>query len=464
MLKTLCALFIVSLFGRAVSDYTANWESLDKRPLPQWYDDAKVGIFIHWGVYSVPNYGTEWFWYHWKTGSKGYVNYMEKNFKPGFTYQEFAKDFNAELFDANEWANIFEKSGAKYIVLTSKHHDGYTLWPSDYSFGWNSKEIGPHRDLVKELQTAIREKTPLKFGLYHSLFEWFNPMWVKDKALNFTTQEFVDSKVMPEMKELVERYKPDIVWSDGEWQANAKYWKSEEFLAWLYNESPVKDTVVTNDRWGKETKCKHGDFYTCHDGFNPGVIQAHKWENCFSIDRGSWGHRGAAKFKDYLTPTQIIRQIVTTVSCGGNIPINVGPTNIGTLESIFVERLLQMGSWLKINGESIYESVPWKHQNDSMAGNVWYTASKKQIEKEGVTTQDVYAMVLDYPYETNIIELEDVASVVNENATVKLLGYPHEINWKRSKNGLVLEFPKKNLIDSHNLELAWTFKINTIVQ
>lgn len=125
--------------------------------------------------------------------------------------------------------------------------------------------------LVGELATAIRQKTKLKFGLYHSLFEWFNPLWVQDKKNGFTTNTFITSKIMPEMKELIETYKPEIVWSDGDAEAPDKYWKSAEFIAWLYNDSPVKETVVTNDRWGMGTGCKHGDFYTCADRYNPGM-------------------------------------------------------------------------------------------------------------------------------------------------------------------------------------------------
>lgn len=132
-----------------VLHFEPTWDSLDRRTQPVWYDQAKVGIFIHWGVYSVPSFGSEWFWTNWRTvQDKRYVEFMQQNYRPGFTYQEFANDFRAELFNATEWASIFELSGARYVVLTSKHHDGYALWPSKYSFGWNSVDIGPHRDII----------------------------------------------------------------------------------------------------------------------------------------------------------------------------------------------------------------------------------------------------------------------------------------------------------------------------
>lgn len=126
--------------------------------------------------------------------------------------------------------------------------------------------------LLGELSSAVRAQN-LTFGLYHSLFEWYNKMYDSDRGSGFTKAEFVDRKVIPEMQELVEAYQPNILWSDGDWEAPDHYWKSTMFLAWLYNESPVKDVVVTNDRWGSGTACKHGGFYTCQDRYNPGTFR-----------------------------------------------------------------------------------------------------------------------------------------------------------------------------------------------
>lgn len=255
------------------TQYEPTWPSLDSRPLPKWYDEAKLGIFLHWGVYSVPSFGSEWFWWNWKTNSKAFVDFMTQNYPPNFTYQDFAQSFTAEFFDAERWANLFESSGAKYIVLTSKHHEGFALWPSKYSYSWNSVDVGPHMDLVGELANAVRNKTTLKFGLYHSLFEWFHPLYLKDKENGFKTRLFPTRKSIPEMKELITNYKPDILWSDGDADGTDEYWQSKEFLAWLYNDSPVRDTIVVNDRWGvNNILCHHGDFYTCSDRYNPGIF------------------------------------------------------------------------------------------------------------------------------------------------------------------------------------------------
>lgn len=123
----------------------------------------------------------------------------------------------------------------------------------------------------------------MKFGLYHSLYEWYNPLWLFDKKHNFTTNLFTAQKVNPELKELVLTYKPEILWSDGDWEATEDYWKSKEFLVWLYNDSPVKETIVVNDRWGKNTNCHHGDFYTCTDRYNPGKPERYIIILCFKL-------------------------------------------------------------------------------------------------------------------------------------------------------------------------------------
>lgn len=411
---------LVALLARCHAQYQPNWDSLDSRPLPSWYDQAKVGIFIHWGVFSVPSFGSEWFWNHWKDNDTKYVDFMTKNYRPGFTYADFAPQFTAELWDPEHWADVFAKSGAKYVVLTSKHHEGYTLWPSKTSFSWNSMDVGPRRDLVGELAVAIRKHPELHFGLYHSLFEWYNPLYLNDAKENRT--EFVDYKTLPELYEIVNAYHPDVIWSDGDWGRSPDYWRSTDFLAWLYNESPVKDTVVTNDRWGIGTMCKHGGFLTCSDHYNPGVLQTRKWENAFTIDKNSWGLRREAVLADYHTINDIISELVRTVSCGGNVLINIGPAHDGTIRAVFEERLTQLGDWLAVNGEAIYDSSPWSVQNDSIASGVWYT------QRGG----SVYAITLSWPEDGELklgsapeatdCQLLGFGSVKCDNGAVKFPG------------------------------------------
>ncbi|XP_046582092.1 alpha-L-fucosidase-like [Haliotis rubra] len=353
--------------------FDPTWESLDSnsRPLPTWYDEAKIGIFVSWALFSVPSFGSEWFWERWQEDKNPmYVQYMKENYRPGFTYADFASDFMAEFYDAEAWAELFAASGAKYIVFITKHHGGFCNWPTNVSFNWNSMMVGPKRDLVGEMSQSLRSKTDLRLGLYHSLYEWFHPLFLQDKAKNYTTNRFAKEKTMPELYELVNTYKPDIVWSDGDPLAPDTYWESKEFLAWLYNDSPVKEKVVTNDRWGNGDHCHHGGFLTCHDRYNPGVLQPRKWEDAMTIDKKSWGFRREAVLEDFLTSDEIIAVLAETVSCGGNMLINVGPTKYDMISPIYEERLRQMGEWLKVNGEAIYASKPWVAQNDTITPGV----------------------------------------------------------------------------------------------
>ncbi|KAK7112160.1 alpha-L-fucosidase-like [Littorina saxatilis] len=450
------SLFLILVTVSSAKRYEPNWASLDTRPLPAWYDESKIGIFLHWGVFSVPSYISEWFWWEWKgTKSPRAVTFMLENYKPDFTYPDFAPDFKAEFYDPNRWADIFNASGAKYVVLVAKHHEGFTNWPSKYSWNWNAMDVGPNRDLVGDLANAIRKKTDIHFGIYHSLFEWFNPLYLQDAANKYTTQDFVKSKTMPELHELVTKYEPEVVWSDGDWMVNDTYWNSTNFLAWLFNDSPVKDTVVVNDRWGSNTNCKHGSFFNCHDKFVPGQLFKHKWENCMSIDQGSWGFRRDASLSSIYSMDELISLLVRTVSLGGNLLVNVGPTSYGEIAPIYEERLRQMGEWLNINGEAIYATKPWAFQNDTVNPDVWYTSKKTS---NGTV---VYAILLKW-LKGNVLELG--TPIVSRQSSITLLGYsgsPFTFTGQAT-HGVQINVPT---ISFYNMpcQWGWVFKLENLV-
>lgn len=440
-----CLLCLAALAApcRGVTRYTPDWPSLDTRPLPPWYDEAKFGIFLHWGVFSVPSFWSEWFWYSWQvTREPACVEFMKNNYRPGFAYQDFAPQFTAEFFDPDRWADIFSRAGARYVVLTGKHHEGFTLWPSNVSWNWNAQDVGPQRDLVGDLAAAVRRKGGMRFGVYHSMMDWFHPFYLADKASGWETQSFPRAKALPELVEIVERYHPDIVWSDGEWEAPDTYWNSTSFLAWLYNDSPVRSSVVVNDRWGKGVRCKHGDFFNCDDQFSPGVLQEHKWESCLPVDTRSWGYRRNADIADYRNIHQLLDALVSTVSCNGNLLLNVGPTKDGRIVPVFEERLLQLGTWLGVNGEAIYGSRPWKHQNDTATPHVWYTS------KEDV----VYVSVLRWP-KNDLLFLESLE--LSPSGRVTMLGLPDEqpLKW----------VPRRSIEYFDDFEMNSTAKSGTTV-
>jgi len=248
-----------SVFGQTEEKpirYEPTWASLDSRPIPRWFVDAKFGIFIHWGVYSVPawirvregRYASYAEWYEARVMGelKGDEDFHEQTFGKDFEYRDFAPMFKAELFDPDFWARMFAESGARYVVLTSKHHDGFCLWPtkSEYKKDWNSGDVGPKRDLVGDLTRAVRKKG-LRMGLYYSMIEWETSRTHRTPSGRYIAQEmmdrygipadtYVDDHVLPQLKELVMNYRPALIFADGgEWDEDEDYWKTKEFLAWL---------------------------------------------------------------------------------------------------------------------------------------------------------------------------------------------------------------------------------------
>ncbi|XP_066573357.1 tissue alpha-L-fucosidase isoform X2 [Amia ocellicauda] len=432
--------------GGGQARFTPDWDSLDARPLPAWYDESKFGIFVHWGVFAVPGFGSEWFWWHWQgTHDRDYVDFMKRNYPPNFSYSHFAPQFRAQFFDPEQWADVFQASGAKYVVLTSKHHEGFTNWGSAQSWNWNSVDTGPHRDLVGDLGAALSKRS-LHYGLYHSLYEWFHPLYLADKKAGFKTQEFVSRKTLPELYDLVSRYKPDLIWSDGDWEAPDSYWNSTQFLAWLYNDSPVKDSVVTNDRWGAGCSCKHGGYYNCEDKYTPGQLPKHKWEKCTSVDQLSWGNRKNMRLDQLLDLPTIIKDLMWTVSLGGNYLLNVGPTADGTLPVAFEERLRGVGDWLRVNGEAVYGSQPWRVQIENATLTICYSAKGSQV----------FAVFFQWPSD---FTLRLTVPKTSPSTNVTLLGYPKPLKWTPlHQTGLSVLLPSL----PPPAPSAWTLKLQGV--
>ncbi|XP_067936938.1 alpha-L-fucosidase-like [Watersipora subatra] len=345
-----------------------------------------------------------------------------------------------------------------YIVFVSKHKEGFSNWNTNYSFNFNSMAVGPKKDLVGEIASAVR-KTDMKLGLYHNWLDRHNPLFLMDEASNYTTQIYIKNKEIPELHELINTYKPDLLWSDGTLRGTEEYYTCKEFLAWLYNESPVKDTIIVNDRWADGTACQHGGYFTCKDRYNPKVLQKRKWESCNTL-QNSWGYRRDADLQNFLTIKSILTTLAQVVSCGGNYLLNVGPTHDGRILPIFEERLRQMGAWLKVNGEAVYASSPWRYQNDTVSGNVWYTQKKSNSSSSGYS---VYAFVLEWP-ENNKLTLG--APIATPTTTINMLGYSgvnqyFEYSRRRDGAGLVVKFPyiPPNKLPSF---YAWVLKLDNL--
>ena len=410
--------------------YEANWKSIDSRPVPQWFHEAKFGIFIHWGVYSVPAYSgkgqyAEWYGMQIRQPQQPAYAYHQKTYGPNMKYEDFVDGFKAELFDAKEWARLFQRSGAKYIHFVSKHHDGFCMFPSSYAWNWNSVDVGPHRDFLMELKEAM-EGTGVKFGVYHSVYEWFNPLYLRNP------EEYAVDHLIPMLKEMIEKYQPWSLYTDGEWDQTSDTWHSTEFLSWLFNESSVKDTIVVNDRWGKETRGHLGGYFTTEYGTIDGTrkIEDVELDRPFEECRGigmSFGFNRIETTEDYLSPKELIEMLCSLVSKGGNLVINIGPAADGTIPVIMEERLLQMGQWLSVNGEAIYGTETYTKEAQD---GVYYT-------KKG---DKVYAILNRFPFGSAL--LEKVA--YKPGVKARLLSSDAEITVREKDGKCELVFPPIN--------------------
>jgi len=454
----------------ASAEYTADWESLDSRPTPEWFLDAKLGIFIHWGVYAVPAYAypdsySEWYWHSLRAPLEGRNERQRRNalatrefhnrvYGERFSYPQFAPEFKAELFDPEQWADLFRKAGARYVVLTSKHHDGFALWPSkdaNRTWGrpWNSVDEGPRRDLLGDLGDAVRD-AGLKMGFYYSLYEWFNPLWLQDR------DRYIQEHMIPQFKDVVSRYRPALIFSDGEWDLEHERWQSTELLAWLFNESPSRDEVVINDRWGKGIRHEHGGYYTTEYG--AGMADgAHAWEENRGIGH-SFGYNRNEPIENYMTAKQLVWVLVDLVSRGGNLLLDVGPTADGRIPLLQQQRLLELGAWLEVNGEAIHGTRPWRIPAQWTAGErpvQEYKQYRQQydilrvagLEPDGDVARkmvfftrkgaDLYAILPGFP--SGPVTLEGVSAPAG--ARVTMLGLSADLEWRPSPAGLRITPP-----------------------
>lgn len=467
MRKSIIFIFISFSFIRSDAAsiiYEPNWTSLDRRPTPQWFLDAKFGIFIHWGIYSVPGWGVrgeyaEWYWnrINDRKPDNPWWQYHKKVWGEGFEYPQFAELFKAQHFNPDEWAEMFLRSGAKYVVLTSKHHDGFCLWPSEHATKtwqrpWNAVDTGPRRDLLGELAVAVRKKG-LKFGFYYSLYEWYNPLWLKDRS------QYVEYHMIPQFKDVVTRYQPSIIFGDGEWDMNSSDWQSPYLLAWLYNEALCKEEVIVNDRWGKETRHKHGGYFTTEYG--AGLPDAsHPWEENRGMGH-SYGWNRAETIDDYKTAKELIWMLCDIVSRGGNLLLNIGPTDDGRIPVIMQDRLIEIGRWLKINGEAIYgtrfagRSCQWtegkipeqKFGQFMVKYDILQLAGQDPIKGQAVkqiffTRKDstLFAITAGWPGKKLLIK----SIQVPQTSKIFLLGHDKPIQWKQIGNDIELDLSDIN--------------------
>ena len=268
-------------------------------------------------------------------------------------------------------------------------------------------------------------------GFYYSLYEWYNPLYKQD------VNKYVDQHMLPQLKDLVNRYQPDIVWPDGEWDHSDTVWRSREFLSWLYNESPVKNTVVTNDRWGGGRN--HGGFTTTEYGSGKASLER-PWEECRGIGE-SFGYNRNENLEQYQTSRQLVHMLIDVVSRGGNLLFNIGPAADGTIPVIMQQRLKDMGDWLQINGDAIYRTTAWKEAPVQKDQKVFFTRKGK----------DLYVLLTNWQQQVSIPGVK--------TKSVELLGFKGTVTYKQQGSNITIIAPALSP-GTLSGQPAWAYKIS----
>ena len=459
--------------ANAAGPFRADWESLKTYQVPEWYKDAKFGIFIHWGVYSVPAFGSEWYpRLMYIPGSEEYKHHLATyGTQDKFGYKEFIPKFKAEHYDPAAWAKLFKESGAKYVVPVFEHHDGFQMYNSDLS-DWTAVKMGPHRDLWGDLAKAVRAEglhlgasshrvehnfflgvgrairsdvnDPQNASLYGPAHNWLEAKWGTPLSNDFTYASSAwTHDWLARSAEIVEKYHPDIMYFD--WWIGQASVRADltRFAAFYYNTSsknggPVG--VINYKDWAMEANSAVLDI----ERGQLGDIRPGTWQTDTSISNKSWGYIENDTFK---SAEFVVGQLVDIVSKNGNLLLNFGPRSDGTIPEQVQEVLRGVGSWLKVNGDAIYGTRPWRTFGEGptkvTAGsfndtNVRpYTAEDFRFTTKG---EVLYAIEMASPPSDGEVVIHSLAAVIGQKpvASVSLLGAA-AVSFEEKSDGLHLK-------------------------
>src|ERR1700730_8169262 len=406
----------------------------------KWWRDATFGMFIHWGVYSVPG-GI----YKGKPVDGIGEWIMETGKIPIPEYEEFARQFNPEKFNAEEWVSIAKGAGVKYIVITSKHHDGFCMWDSKVT-NYDIMDFSPFkRDILKELSVACK-KAGIHICFYHSIMDWHQP---DAKSKNYPHQDtehpdfnkYREQYLKPQLAELIKNYDPDLLWFDGEWIPEWTEEQGKDLYNYLRN---LKPSLIINNRIGKgrsgmqgmnKYKDAVGDFGTPEQEILKGTSDS-DWESCMTMN-DTW--RFKKNDSNWKSPMRLIHNLIDVAAKGGNYLLNIGPTSEGLIPQPSVDRLKEMGKWLAINGEAIYATKSMEQYKEG--DNLEFTSSK-----DG---KFIYAMVTK---QTDEVSISTVSP--DKGSKIYMLGVERLLTWRKTGNAIVVKLPNQL-----PCEYAWVLKI-----
>ncbi|KAG2171938.1 hypothetical protein INT43_001414 [Umbelopsis isabellina] len=444
---------------------TVSWQStkasIGQHKAPRWFDEDKFGIFIHWGLYSVPAWGppgvyAEWYWYNYlQVGSPTY-NYHKKVYGENFEYDSFLPMFKPDKWDPNAWLDLISDAGANYFVLTSKHHEGWALWDTKVS-NRSFAAMGPKRDFVQDLLTAAKKSYPkLKAGLYFSMPEWYNaayPPWngfgggpynpYTVKGVPYTGSpsftDYVNQLQLPQLMELTELdLDLKIIWCDIGGINNSTVWQSK-----FFNDAAAKNYEVTvNDRCGLNSHDFTTPEYSTLNSITP-----EKWEATRGIDPYSFGFNQATLPNQYANASSLIQLLVDAVSKGGNLLLDIGPDKDGVVSDPQQATLKGMGSWLGVNGEAIYNTTYW-----------WVTSQENNL-RFTYASKAFYITALDNTPSGNVTIKSPIP--IAPGNTIKHLGSScGPFQWSSTKSGTVTFAVPDNCLNTIANVTAWVFKVN----
>ena len=427
-------------------------ESFDQRM--KWWRDDRFGMFIHWGVYAIPA-GK----YNGKE-VKGIGEWIMKHGEiPVIEYEKYAKQFNPVKFDADEWVRILKDAGMKYLVITSKHHDGFAIWDSKVS-NYDIVDFAPYgKDILQALSKACKEQG-IKFGLYHSIMDWHHPdaqaySYLKndpkkraDNKEHFA--DYLETYMKPQVKELIDNYDPDIIWFDGEWIEEFTHKQGQELYQYVrtLNPSILINNRVDKGRSGmqgmnKVDKKYAGDFGTPEQEILE-TASTLDWESCMTMN-DTWGFKQSDH--NWKSTKELVHNLIDVTAKGGNYLLNVGPTAEGLIPAPSVERLKQIGIWLNVNGEAIYGTEKLQH-NYKQGEHIFFTKQKG--------SPVYFTIILEKPKEHLILK----NLKPKDNSTIKLLGFDEPLKWEfNEEKGLKITIPKNILKTWNNNSFAWVFRV-----
>src|SRR5271157_312980 len=454
--------------------FRPDWESLQKYEVPEWYKDAKFGIFIHWGVYSVPAFGNEWYPRNmYRPESDEYKHHIA-TYGPQdkFGYKDFVPMFKAEHFDPAAWAELFKKAGARYVVPVAEHHDGFAMYDSGLS-DWTAAKMGPHRDVIGELGKAVRA-AGLHFGVSshrveHDFFmgvgrkiqsdvndpqyaAFYGPAqtgvfkWGTPVGNDFTyVSSAWTNDWLARSAELVEKYHPDIVYFD-----------------WWIGQNSIRPNLTRIAAFYYNSSLKYGDHVGVinYKGFamqersavldiergQLGDIRPLYWQTDTSVSNKSWGYIKDDTFK---SPQFIVHQLIDIVSKNGNLLMNIGPRSDGTIPEAVQQVLLDVGAWLNVNGEAIYGTRPWRTYGEGptkpTVGSFHdtditnYTAEDFRFTTKGDV---LYAIGLGWPTKGEAV-IRSLALTLGSGQvrSVALLGSDAKLQFEQRAEGLHVQLP-----------------------